>query len=332
MMKVVEPGLLSSIQDNGRRGHQESGMIISGVMDTFSLRIANYLVGNPEDEAVLEITLTGPTIEFQEDQLIAICGADFSATINDKPAPLWRPVAVKKGSTLHMKFSKVGCRGVIAVGGGFNVPEVLGSKSTYLRAEIGGYEGRSLEKEDVIEVGERSLSTQRIFESILNNPVDWSVSSAYTSDVYSRSVMRVIPGKQYQDFTEESRTSFLGQDYKISKKSDRMGFRLDGEDLACRLNGDMLSEGVAFGTIQVPADGQPIILLADRQTLGGYPKIGQIASVDLPALIQKKPGESISFEEISIQEAQVLFKKREREWQELKRMITMKLEGLDGED
>ncbi|XKE69241.1 biotin-dependent carboxyltransferase family protein [Jeotgalibacillus malaysiensis] len=331
-MKVVEPGLLSSIQDNGRRGHQESGMIISGVMDTFSLRIANYLVGNEEGEAVLEITLTGPTIEFQEDQLIAICGADFSATIDDKPAPLWRPVAVKKGSTLHMKFSKVGCRGVIAVGGGFSVPEVLGSKSTYLRAEIGGFEGRGLEKEDIIRIGERSSSSQRIFERVLKKPVDWSVSGAYTHDVYSRSVMRVIPGKQYEDFTEESRACFFDQDFKISKQSDRMGFRLDGENLECGLNGDMLSEGVAFGTVQVPADGQPIILLADRQTLGGYPKIGQVASVDLPALIQKKPGEAISFEEISIQQAQDLFKKREKEWQELKWMINMKLEGLDGED
>ncbi|MFB1081830.1 biotin-dependent carboxyltransferase family protein [Jeotgalibacillus sp. JSM ZJ347] len=330
MMKVVEPGLLSSIQDNGRRGHQESGMIISGVMDTFSMRIANTLVGNVEGEAVLEITLTGPTIEFQDDQLIAICGADFSATIDGIPAPLWRPVAVKKGSTLHMKFSKVGCRGVIAVGGGFNVPEVLGSKSTYLRAQIGGYEGRSLEKEDILQIGNRSDRSQNIYEKVSKNPVNWSVSGAYTNDVYNRSVMRVIPGKQYDDFTEESRACFFEQDYKISKQSDRMGFRLDGENLECGLSGDMLSEGVAFGTVQVPADGQPIILLADRQTLGGYPKIGQIASVDLPSLIQKKPGEAISFEEISVQEAQNLFRKREKEWHELKWMINMKLEGLDG--
>ncbi|MDZ5710936.1 biotin-dependent carboxyltransferase family protein [Jeotgalibacillus haloalkalitolerans] len=330
MIKVVEPGLLSSIQDNGRRGHQESGIIISGVMDTFSLRIANMLVGNPEDEAGLEITLTGPTIEFLEDQLIAICGADFSATIDDQPAPLWRPVAVKKGSTLHMKFSKVGCRGVIAVGGGFDIPKVLGSKSTYLRANIGGFKGRSLEKEDIIQSGERSSQSERIFKSVINHPVKWSVSNAYTHNVYDRSVMRVIPGKQYHDFTEESRNCFFEQDYKISKQSDRMGFRLDGDNLECGLNGDMLSEGVAFGTIQVPADGQPIILLADRQTLGGYPKIGQIASVDLPALIQKKPGEAIRFEEISIQDAQNLFKQREKEWQELKQMINIKLEGLDG--
>ncbi len=330
MMKVVEPGLLSSIQDNGRRGHQESGMIISGVMDIFSMRIANHLVGNAENEAVLEITLTGPTIEFQEDQLIAICGADFSATIDDKPAPLWRPVVVKKGSTLHMKFSKVGCRGVITVGGGFNVPEVLGSKSTYLRAKIGGYEGRSLEKEDILSIGERSSRSQEIFEKVDQTPVDWSVSGTYTNHIYNRSVMRVIPGKQYEDFTEDSRACFFEQDYKISKQSDRMGFRLDGENLECGLNGDMLSEGVAFGTVQVPADGQPIILLADRQTLGGYPKIGQVASIDLPALVQKKPGEAIRFEKISIQEAQQLFKQREKEWQELKRMIEMKLEGLDG--
>ncbi|KIL43508.1 KipI antagonist [Jeotgalibacillus alimentarius] len=330
MIHVIEPGLLSSIQDNGRRGHQESGMIISGVMDIFSMRIANTLVGNDENEAVLEITLTGPTIEFQEDQLIAICGADFSAVIDDQPAPLWRPVAVKKGSTLHMKFSKTGCRGVIAVGGGFNVPEVLGSKSTYLRAGIGGFKGRGLEKEDLISVGTRNSDSERIYQNVLNKPAQWSVSRAYTEEVYDRSVMRVIPGKQYEAFTEESRECFFDQAYKISKHSDRMGFRLDGDNLECGLQGNMLSEGVAFGTVQVPADGQPIILLADRQTLGGYPKIGQVASVDLPALIQKKPGESIHFEEISIQKAQELFREREKEWQELKWMITASLEGLDG--
>ncbi|TFE01749.1 biotin-dependent carboxyltransferase family protein [Jeotgalibacillus salarius] len=329
MIKVMDPGLLSSIQDDGRRGHQESGMIISGVMDTFSLRIANLLVGNEENEAVLELTLTGPTIEFQEDQLISICGADFSAVIDDQPAPLWRPVAVKKGSTLHMKFSKIGCRGVIAVAGGFQVPEVLGSKSTYLRAQIGGFEGRSLEKGDLLKIGKRSAKSEELLRKVAKHPVKWSVSNTYTDKVYNQTALRVIPGKQYQDFTDESKGHLFQQEYKISKQSDRMGFRLDGEKLECSTEGDMLSEGVAFGTIQVPADGQPIVLLADRQTLGGYPKFGQIASVDLPALIQKKPGEGIRFEETTVQEAQALFKEREKEWQELKWMIETKLEGLD---
>ncbi|WP_264476600.1 5-oxoprolinase subunit C family protein [Jeotgalibacillus aurantiacus] len=325
MIKVIEAGLLSSIQDNGRTGYQESGVIQSGVMDTFTLRIANTLVGNNESEGVLELTLTGPTLEFTEDHLIALCGADFSAEIDGAPAPLWRPVVVKKGSTLHMRFSKTGCRGVIAVAGGFDVPDVFGSKSTYLRAGIGGFKGRALDKEDVLPIGDPGKESEATFKRAEESPFTWSVSGAYTESVYSPEFIRVMPGLQFDEFTEESKRTFTNSTYKLSKQSDRMGFRMEGEPLERTTDEDILSEGVAFGTIQVPSDGQPIILLADRQTLGGYPKIGQVASVDLPALIQKKPGESVRFKWITVKEAQLLFKKREQEWQELKWIINKKL-------
>ncbi|MEW9501024.1 biotin-dependent carboxyltransferase family protein [Jeotgalibacillus marinus] len=329
MIRVKEPGLLSTVQDEGRHGFQQFGVITSGVMDPFALRIANLLVGNDEKEAAIEVTLTGPTIEFEEDALIAICGADFSAVLDEEPLPLWRPVVVKKGSTLHMKFSKTGCRAIIAMGGGLDLPFIMNSKSTYVRAGIGGFDGRAFDKGDVINGKPLSKTSSQIVRSLTKKTrkaltAKWSISSVYLAELYNRKTIRVIKGRQYDDFSAESQQDFWNEQYKLSSQSDRMGFRLNGPNLERIVSEDLLSEAVAFGTIQVPSDGQPIILLADRQTIGGYPKMGQVASVDLPALAQKKPGETMQFQEVSHQEAQRLLLKREQDIRELKWIIDKK--------
>ena len=331
MIRVIEPGLLSTVQDEGRHGFQQFGIITSGVMDPFALRIANLLVGNKEDEAAIEVTLTGPTLDFDEDVLMAVCGADFSAVVDGEPLPLWRPVLVKKGSNVHMKFSKQGCRAIIAIAGGLNLPSKMNSKSTYVRAGIGGFNGRAFEKEDVIKGTFLSEKSYQILRTLTKKKTSkmftslWSISAHYIDDLYNPKAIRIIKGRHYDEFSRESKESFWEQQYKISPQSDRMGYRLEGPVLERMNDQDLLSEAVAFGTIQIPSDGQPIILLADRQTIGGYPKIGQVASVDLPALVQKKPGEEIEFEEVSHQQAQQLLLKREQDIRELKWMINRKL-------
>ncbi|PPA69893.1 biotin-dependent carboxyltransferase family protein [Jeotgalibacillus proteolyticus] len=336
MIRIIEPGLLSTIQDEGRHGFQQFGVITNGVMDPFALRIANVLVGNEEGEAGIEVTLTGPTIQFEEDALIAVCGADFSALLDDEPMPLWRPVWISKGSTLHMKFSKTGCRAIIAIGGGLDVEPAMASKSTYVRAGIGGYQGRALDKEDVIKARPLTAASKRIAKSLTKRTnklltASWSISSVYLKKLYEPESIRVMKGRQYDEFSEESKMDFWKETYKLSPQSDRMGYRLNGPALKREVTEDLLSEAVAFGTIQVPSNGEPIILLADRQTIGGYPKIGQVASVDLPVLAQKKPGEALTFIEVSHADAQKLFLQREQEIRELKWIIDQKLikEGVD---
>ncbi|MDG5472658.1 biotin-dependent carboxyltransferase family protein [Jeotgalibacillus sp. ET6] len=330
MIRIIEPGLLSTVQDEGRHGFQQYGIITNGVMDPFALRIANYLVGNEEKEAGIEVTLTGPTLQFEEQMLIAVCGADFSALLDDEPMPLWRPVLVQKGSILHMKFSKKGCRAVIAVGGGLEIPAVMNSQSTYVRAGIGGFKGRALEKEDVLNVRTPSIQTQQTIKSLTKKGKTywtsaWSISALYLNNLYERETVRVMEGRQYDEFSEDSLKEFWEESFKLSPQSDRMGYRLTGPVLERTVSEEMLSEAVSFGTIQVPSDGEPIILLADRQTIGGYPKIGQAASVDFPALAQKKPGEPLRFTKISHSEAQKFLIERERDIRELKWGIEFKV-------
>ncbi len=331
MITILKPGLLTTIQDLGRYGFQKNGMIASGAMDPLAHRIANILVGNDETDPTLEITLLGPTIEFQQDALIAICGGDLSPKIGEKPVKLWRPLFIKKGTILHFTSCKTGCRAYLAVAGSFKIPSIMNSYSTYLRAGIGGYNGRALTKGDQINLGPKSQLSSRILSSFSekNNPSNisnagWTISKAIIPSYRPKPIIRVMQGRQYHLFKKYSQTKFFTEQYKITPQSDRMGYRLNGPTLALIQEEEMISEAVTFGTIQVPGDGQPIILLADRQTTGGYPKIAQIATVDLPLIAQAKPGDSISFMEITQQEAQLLYLSREKSIRQLKQGITWK--------
>lgn len=331
MIKVIKPGLLTTIQDSGRYGYQKYGVIVSGSMDPLAHKISNLLVGNDVDESVLEITLMGPALEFEETSLISICGGDLSPTIDGKPVPLRRSLLIKAGSVLKFGASKNGCRSYLAIAGGFKVKTVMNSKSTYLRAGIGGWNGRSLQAGDNLEAGTINKESANIIDYLLPyvensafTEIDWSISSEFISSYHQKKSIRVIPGTEYDLFSEESRKQFFNQPFKVSSQSDRMGYRLEGPSLHLDEEFDMISEAVVFGTIQVPSNGKPIILLADRQTTGGYPRIGYIASVDLPLIAQTKPGEEVTFTLISHEKAQELYIDRERQLNHLKQGITLK--------
>lgn len=330
-MKFLKSGLQATVQDLGRYGYQKYGVIASGVMDPFAHRMANLLVGNKEIEATLELTMLGPVIEFQEDTLIAVCGGDLSPIIDETSIGLWKQVFIRKGNVLRFGQAKSGCRAYLAVAGGFKVPAVMESKSTYLRAGIGGYHGRALDAGDELFVEEPGNLSKRMMERLMEGKEeksfiqsDWSL--AYTSLPASKqhAPIRVVKGRNYELFTEKSQQQFVSADFKVTPQSDRMGYRLKGPELKLKNQTEMISEAVNFGTIQVPAEGNPIVLLADRQTTGGYPKIAEVASVDLPKLAQSKPGDELRFEFISLEEAQQLYLKEEQLIDELNFSILLK--------
>lgn len=331
MIKIKKPGLLSSIQDLGRTGFQKFGVIASGAMDPFAHRMANLLTGNAENEPTLEITMLGPTIIFEEDALISICGGDLSPAINSVPVRSWRSIFVKKGSELKFGYTKSGCRAYLAVAGGFSVPEVMKSKATYLRAGIGGYEGRALKAGDQLVFGTPSDHADRMTEYLtqqLQNQSflesDWSITAELIPNKESNPFIRFTKGRQFELFSKESQQKLIGAAFDVTAQSDRMGFRLKGPALSLSEPTELISEAVNFGSIQVPPDGNPIVLLADRQTTGGYPKIGQVAFVDLPLLAQAKPGDKLRFVEISHEKAQHLYLEREWKLKELKQGIYLK--------
>lgn len=330
---VLRPGLLTTVQDLGRYGYQRYGVIASGAMDTCSLRVANLLVGNAETEAGLEITLLGPVLRFENDMLAAITGGDLSPTIGGTPVPLGRPVYIKKGSVLTFGRSRSGCRAYLAVAGGYQIAAVMGSKSTYLRAGIGGYQGRALQAGDVLAVNpppaalqlSRQLSGRAAHGPVAYPP--WYAGGERPGPEAEPVTVRVMPGSQFGEFTEESQAKFRDSVFTVTPQSDRMGYRLAGPALLLTAPLEMVSEAVALGTIQVPPDGMPIILLADRQTTGGYPKIGQVAQVDIARVAQIKPGGKIRFAEITVHEAARLYREREQAIAGLRAAIGLKIKA-----
>lgn len=323
-LRIIKPGLLTSIQDLGRKGFQQHGVIVSGAMDGHSLRIANMLVGNEEGEAALEITLMGPTIKIGKNCLISITGGNLSPTIDNQSVPMWKPILVKKGSILRFEGCKSGCRAHLSVSGGFAIPEVMESKSTYLRAGIGGYMGRALKADDVLEFNEPSkIIGNRTFKGSFSFPM-WFVNEKEFMPG-GKPLIRFIDGSQYESFTDSSKDSFVAEAFKVSNQSDRMGYRLSGPTLELKDNGELLSEAVTNGSVQVPPDGNPIILLADSQTTGGYPKIAQVITADLPIIAQVKPGETIQFSRVNLKEAEKLLLQKERQLKELQASISLAL-------
>lgn len=334
-LRVIRPGLQTTIQDLGRSGMQQYGVIVGGAMDSVALRIANMLVGNPQHEAALEITLVGPQLLFERDALIALGGADLSPTIDHQPVPAWRPVLIREGSRLEFGGPRSGCRTYLAVAGGFDVPLVMNSRSTSLRANFGGFHGRSLATGDTLSVRPpscRNLEIIRHLSKVVTKEpfaaATWFAGLDFAEDA-SEPLVRVMKGRQIDWFTQLSQQEFVAGEFQVGTQSDRMGYRLSGPMLRFRQARELLSEAVTMGTIQVPTDGQPIILMADRPTTGGYAKIAQVASVDLPVLAQVKPGSRLRFEWISVEQAQGLYRARERLIQKLEYglRLTVSLSG-----
>lgn len=313
-IKILKPGSLTTIQDRGRYGYQQFGIPVAGAMDEYALRIANYLVDNDENEGCLEITLLGPTIEFTEETLIAITGADLGAKINDKPCPLWQAILVKKGDLLKFTGVRGGCRAYLAIAGGFDVPIFMESKSTYVRGQLGGFQGRPLKAGDEVSIFKIPANKKAISGRTVPGEYKYKFANSIT--------LRVVLGPQKEAFSEKGLNTFLTSTYQISNEADRMGYRLTGEIIEHKKGADIISDGIAIGSVQVPGHGSPIIMMADRQTTGGYTKIATVITPDLRKLAQAKPGDSIKFQAISIEEAQQIYLDYENKLQELKNNFT----------
>jgi len=318
-LTVLKPGMLSTVQDRGRYGFQHLGVPVSGAMDFFSHRIANILVGNGADEATLEITLRGPRLRFDADALIALCGADLSPSIGGAPVPEGKAVRVRAGAVLEFGESIAGCRTYLAVHGGFDVPVVMGSRSTYDTAHIGGLEGRALRQADVLPIGVAKSSpypglARELAGSKRNFSFPkWAVNQHIDKLGRSPQHVRILAGRHWDAFPAAARDVLTSVEFRMATDSNRMGCRLEGPGIVASGPLEILSEAVTFGTIQVTPSGQPIVLMADRQTVGGYPKIAEIASVDLHLLAQLRPGDKLRFELVSLAQAQALWLKREQE-------------------
>ncbi len=288
---VVEPGVLTTVQDLGRPGWGAWGVPVSGALDAEALRLANRLVGNPEDAAGLEITLAGPVFKAIGDLLVAVVGGPFG------PAP-GEVLPIPDGRTLALAAGPGAVRAVVAVAGGVDVPKVLGSRSTCVSARFGGFQGRRLQKGDVLAVGEPS-----------GRPLPGRANVPRPS--VGEVVLRAMPGPQEDFFDPEMRAAFWAGAWRVLPESNRMGVRLRGESLGFVETAALPSEGTAPGAVQVTADGQPIVLLAERPTTGGYPKIATVAEADLGLLARTAPGRTVRFERIPVDEARRILAERE---------------------
>ena len=313
--EVLKAGLMSTFQDNGRMNHQSLGIPVAGALDSNSHRIANLLVGNASDLATLEITLIGPTLKVGSPCCIALSGADLSPAVNGFSAPMNRPLVLRRGDILTFGERKSGARAYMAVHGGYRLNKMFSSTSTYLRSAIGGFKGRALKVNDVITLN-KSIAEADLELLALNL---WNIKVYLRASLIksNHSKIRIIKSAQWNDFTPVSQANILTETFKVTPVSDRMGYRLQGPELKLSAPRQMISESVVFGTIQVPVGGQAIILMADRQTTGGYPKIAYVVSVDQPLLAQMLPGDSFGFSLIDIAQAQQLDLKHELDLQDL---------------
>jgi len=314
-LEVMKPGLLTTIQDLGRHGYQQYGVPVSGAMDSFALRIGNTLVGNTEAEAGLEITILGPELKILEDTAIAITGGDLTPTLDGKSLPMWETVLAKKGAAIAFRGPRSGCRAYLTVSGGIEVPQLMGSRSTYIKAQIGGLGGRPLR------VGDRLKTIpNRQPRDFVGRRIPRELLPTYTGECD----LRVVMGPQDDQFTDEGIRIFLTSEYVITPQSDRMGYRLVGPKIAHKTGADIISDGIPLGAVQVPGDGMPIIMLMDRQTTGGYTKIATVITVDVDRLAQTKPGDRVRFSKVTVEEAHALLKERELRVQGIRDLIEAK--------
>ena len=295
--KVIEGGALTTVQDNGRWGYQHMGVPVAGVMDQPSMQLANWLVGNSVNRAVLECTFSGPALLFLCDCQFAVTGAQIPVLLNDEPVRQYCTLDAKKGSLLSFGQLQSGLRFYIAFSSGINVPSIMESRSTYLRAKIGGYHGRRLNPEDEIKLHDNIGETVQRYLADDKLP---NFHHEYTA--------RVIGGTEANRFTIPGLNTFLTSEYTISALSDRMGYRLKGPVIEHKDAADIISSGIPSGSVQVTGDGQPIIMMVDRQTIGGYTKIAHVIQADIPVLAQMRPGDKLRFKEITLKEAQQLIR------------------------
>jgi len=331
-VRVLRPGLLTTVQDGGRRGLQHLGIVPGGAMDPTAFGFANALVGNDAGEAALEITLLGPQLAFETDALIALCGAEFDATLDGQALPRDRPVLVKAGGRLATGRAHRGSRAYLGVAGGIALEPLLGSRSTYLPAGFGGFQGRALRAGDVLPLAPDAAALASRHARTLQLPdpggaplrsAHWSAPSL-TLPEQEFSVIHAMQGRHFGWFDAASQRGFFDVTWRVSPDSDRMGFRLLGPALARLDRDEILSEPTCLGTVQVPADGAPIALMVDHQTTGGYPKIAEIAGADVPRLAQLAPGAALRFARCTLTEALELRRVARRRFEAARRGIAWK--------
>lgn len=302
ILHVVKPGLQTTVQDLGRVGHQAAGVPVAGPMDVFSHRLANQLVGNPPGAATLEITLMGPELQIEADTTMAVAGAEFDIVCDQRMVAVGSSFGVSRGQRLRFGRRLKGARAYLAVTGGIATPPVLGSRATHLVSHMGGLDGRALVAGDRLPVasGPSACPPRK--------------SMGLTLPTGGRARLRILPGPQVEWFRPEAWRVLTGGAFRISPMSNRMGYRLEGSSLPRLLDDELISQAVCFGSVQVPAAGLPILLMADRQTTGGYPKVAEVISADLPLAAQLAPGEFIEFVMCSRADAVAALIARERQW------------------
>ncbi len=308
--EVLQPGILTTIQDSGRFGFSQFGVPPSGVLDPFSFRAGNLLVENEEREPCLETMIMGLRLKVLREAVIAITGGDLSPMLNEEPLEMWRTHLLVEGDVLSFKKVRTGCRAYLTVHGGLVVPEIMGSSSTYLTGKFGGLDGKALRRGDILYTWDFPPSLKKLGSRF---PIDWIPSFE------KKVLLRVIPGPQDHHFTEKGTHTFFSSSYQVTPQCDRMGVRLEGPQIERRpdVAESIISEGFVPGAIQVPGDGKPIIILNELVT-GGYTKIATVISLDLTKIAQLKPGDQVRFEPITIEEAHSLLKDLEKRFQRIK--------------
>jgi antagonist of KipI len=301
MIQVQSPGLLTTVQDLGREGFGPLGVSPSGAADAISLRLGNRLVGNAEGAAALEMTLLGGTFVFPHGAILALTGSDFAATLDGSPLSLWTSVEVKPGQALRVGSTRSGARCYLCVQGGIIVKPFLGSASTHLLSGLGGHQGRPLRKGDALQIGPATASFPKK-----------SITPQALQHLSPRKVLRVTPGPQSDWFPESSQQLFYKSAYRVAEESNRMGLRLEDQHIAQRSSGEMITEGVSIGAVQITAGGLPIILFVEQQTTGGYAKIANVISADLHSLGQLRPRDEIHFERVDWDTARALLLEQEQ--------------------
>jgi biotin-dependent carboxylase-like uncharacterized protein len=293
---VHDAGPLTTIQDLGRPGHLRVGIPASGPMDREAFLLANRLIGNPDTAAGLECTLVGPRVEFTDERLVAITGADMAPTVNGSPVPAWQGLRLRAGEVLRLGPARSGVRAYLAVAGGLETPLVLGARATYVRGRLGGLEGRALRRGDRLPLGRVSAARPR------------RMHPARVPAYGGEPELAVVLGPQDDRFTPKGLAALFEGPYLMLPQSDRMGARLQGPFIEHTRGHDIISDGVALGAIQVIGEGQPIVLLADRQSTGGYTKIGTVCSFDIGRLVQVKPGGRLRFRRVTVTEAHAMLR------------------------
>lgn len=316
MLRVRKPGLLTTVQDLGRPGYQQYGIVVGGALDGFAARAVNLCVGNEDNAALLEMAQTGPDLVFDREVLVAWGGADFPARVNGAPLPRDRAVRIAAGEVVNFGLARSGLRAWLAIAGGIDVPLVMGSRSTYRRAGIGGHEGRTLVAGDSLPLFEPSAWAGQMLATLAaetRRASAWTVRPDFLGRPARPGTVRALRGPECDWFTKETLRAFFSAEWRATKEADRMGVRLQGPVLALAKPREMISSSVNAGVVQVPVAGQPIVLLPSRQSVGGYPRLAAVVTADLGRFSQMRPGDTVRFVETTIATAHDLYLARERD-------------------